>query len=258
MPDDLLLWFAVFARAGALFAVFPLFSANNLPVPIRIALAAILAFLIVPSLTFPEVFRGLPPGVWGVIALLGREVALGLVMGFVARLIYFAIDFAAALISTEMGLSLPSGVNPLSPGQSEVLGMLLQMLTTVMLLCLDLHHGMLLAFKKSYDVSAVGSLQWNEPLALELLARTGQVFVIALHLAAPVIAVSFVVSLMLALLARAAPQMNVFADGFAVRILAGLAVFGLTLNLLAVHIGTQLGRIPDDLIRLAGLAAGAR
>lgn len=256
MPDDFQTWFAVFLRAGALFAAFPVFSAQNFPVQLRVALAAIIAFLVSPNLPAMGAWPGMPAGWVGLVLMLGREVVLGLLLGFSARMIFFAIDFAAALIATETGLSLPTGVNPLSPGQSEALGTLLYMFTVVLFLCLDVHHGMLLAFQRSFEVIGPGAMRWGESLALDLMARTGQVFVIAIHLAAPVIAVSFVVNMMMSLLSRAAPQMNVFADGFAIRILGGLAVFGLTIHILAAHLGNHVRRIPDDLLRLARLATG--
>jgi flagellar biosynthesis protein FliR len=58
------------------------------------------------------------------------------------------------------------------------------------------------------------------------------------------------------LLGRAVPQMNVFAESFPVRSIAGLAVFGLTCNLLAQHIVNHLKRIPEDFVRVANILAG--
>lgn len=258
MPDDFHNWFLVFLRVGAMFAAFPLFSAQNFPVQLRIALAALIAFLVSPLLPPSLLLHSNGATIWGWIGIFLSEVVVGLLMGFTARMIYFAIDFGAALISAEMGLSLPSAMNPMSPGQSEVLGTLLYTLTTVMLLALDMHHGMLVAFVRSYEIAPAGGLKLGESLLLDVILRSGQVFVIALNLSAPVIAVSFVVTLMLALLSRAVPQMNVFSESFAVRILAGLAVFGLTINVLSVHITNHIRRIPEDILRIARLAAGGQ
>ena len=67
----------------------------------------------------------------------------------------------------------------------------------------------------------------------DIVARSSQMFVIALQLAAPVMAVSFIVSLVFSVLGRAVPQMNVFHESFTIRTLAGLSVFGVTLQLMA-------------------------
>lgn len=75
----------------------------------------------------------------------------------------------------------------------------------------------------------------------------------ALQLAAPLMAVSFLISLVFSVLGRAVPQMNVFAESFAVRPLVGLSVFGLTLELMSEHIINYLRHLPEDLMRVAQL-----
>jgi flagellar biosynthetic protein FliR len=82
-------------------------------------------------------------------------------------------------------------------------------------------------------------------------------FLIALQLTGPVLAASFLVTLVFSLLGRAVPQMNVFGESFPVRTTAGLAVFGLTCTLTAQHIVNHLNRIPEDFIRVAKMLGGA-
>jgi flagellar biosynthetic protein FliR len=72
---------------------------------------------------------------------------------------------------------------------------------------------------------------------------------------APVLATSFLVTVTFSLLGRAVPQMNVFGESFPVRTISGLAVFGLTCNLLAQHIVNHLNRIPQDFLRVAEMLA---
>jgi flagellar biosynthesis protein FliR len=82
-------------------------------------------------------------------------------------------------------------------------------------------------------------------------------FGLALQMAAPVFAVSFLISLLFTVLARAVPQMNTFAESFAIRILGGLVVIGLTCHLMAQHIVNYLQRLPDDVLRVAQHLSGA-
>ena len=84
----------------------------------------------------------------------------------------------------------------------------------------------------------------------------GQLFLIGLLIAAPVIAVSFLVNVVFSILGRAVPQINIFIESFAFRILTGLAVFGLTLQLMSQHIVNYLRRLPEDLMRVAQLLGG--
>jgi len=76
-------------------------------------------------------------------------------------------------------------------------------------------------------------------------------------MAAPVIAVTFLINLVFAVIGRAVPQMNSFIESLAFRILAAMMVFGVTLPLMGQHIVNYLRRLPEDLLRVAQLL-GAR
>ena len=91
----------------------------------------------------------------------------------------------------------------------------------------------------------------------DIIVRTTQIFVIGVQIAAPIIALSFLLSLIFSILSRAVPQMNVFVESYSVRILAGLTVFGLTLSVMSQHLVNYLRRIPEDVLRVAQLL-GAR
>jgi flagellar biosynthetic protein FliR len=89
------------------------------------------------------------------------------------------------------------------------------------------------------------------------VAQTGGIFRVALQISAPVIAVSFVVTLVFAVLSRAVPQMNVFGESMSVRIAGGLIVFGFTLQLTAQYVLNYLHRMPEDVLAVAQML-GAR
>jgi flagellar biosynthesis protein FliR len=100
-------------------------------------------------------------------------------------------------------------------------------------------------------VLPVGGAHLSAALCTDLVGRVGQLFVIGLLIAAPVVAVSFLVNVVFSILGRAVPQINIFIESFAFRILTGLAVFGLTLHLMSQHIVNYLRRLPEDLMRVA-------
>src|SRR5262249_9557317 len=102
---DLTNWVLVFVRASAMFSLFPIFSARNIPMPVRLALGALVAFLVTASLPAFSV-SGLKFS--GLMGLMIAEVVVGLLLGFLARLIFFATDLAGTLISSEMGLNMAS------------------------------------------------------------------------------------------------------------------------------------------------------
>lgn len=240
----------VFVRVSALLAAFPLFSMQNFPVRLRLALGALAALLLAPLLPpLPQA----PAGFAGVVGLVMTEAAIGLLLGFVSRIIFFILEFTGGIVAMEMGLNLGVSLNPFSNSRSEAPGLALFYLGAILFLTLDMHHWLLVAFQRAYQVLPVGGARPGEPLFRDIVGRTGQVFLIGILMAAPVIAVSFLVNLVFSVLGRAVPQMNIFVESFAFRILAGLTVFGLTLSLMAQHIVNYLRRLPEDLLHVARL-----
>ena len=230
MSLDFYTWFLVFVRLGAFLVVLPFFSATNFPAMMRVALVALAALLLAPILP--------------------------LLFGFFARMTFFAADIGGVIISNELGLSMGSMMDPLSRQSEAVPGLILSLLAIITMLTLDLHHGLLLGFAKSFEVLPLGGGHLSAPLFEVVVGRTGQIFVIALQIAAPVMAVSFCITVFFAVMSRAVPQMNVFAESFGIRIAGGLVVLGFTLQIAAQYIANHLQRLPDDLLGFGQLLGG--
>jgi len=107
-------------------------------------------------------------------------------------------------------------------------------------------------------VLPLGGGHLSTPLFEIMVQRTSQIFVLALQISAPVMAVTFCITVFFSVMSRAVPQMNVLAESFGIRIAGGLIVFGFTLQITAQYIANYLQRLPDDLLGLAQLLGGAR
>lgn len=248
---DVLSWGVVFIRAGALLVILPVFSATNTPIRLRVAFAALLSIFV--SQLIPPVPAEMTKDIFGLVSLFAKEVAVGLVLGFSSRMIFYTLDMVGALITAEMGLGMLNSSSPMSPQPQSTPGTLLNYLAAVLWLALDLPHWMIIGFQRTYEVVPAGGAGFTEALALDMVARTGKTFLIGLQMTAPVLAVSFVVSFVFSVLARAVPQMNVFSESFGVRVLATLTVFGMTIQLMGQHITNYLNRLPEDFHKVAQL-----
>jgi flagellar biosynthetic protein FliR len=252
MQLDFQNWLLVFLRVGAFLLVLPFFSVANFPVRLRVALAALTALLLSPFL--PSV----PLGSLALTSLLGlmiQEVSIGLLLGFISRMVFYAVDLAGNFVSAELGLNMGAILNPLDGHSSQVPGTILFFLASVVMFTLDLHHWVLAGFQQTYLVLPTGGAHLDGVLFEAILKHTSRIFVVALQISAPIIAVSFVVTLVFSVLSRTVSQMNVFSESFAFRIAGGLIVFGFTLQLTAQHVLNYLRRLPEDLL-LIGQALG--
>lgn len=253
MNLDFYNWFLVFVRLSAFLLALPFFSAVNVPATVRVALGAFASLLLAPQL---PAFPIAQLDIFSLIGLLVREASIGLLMGFIGRMVFFAADIAGQIVGTELGLNMGQIFDPSSHQADQVPGLILFFVATLTMLALDLHHGMLLGFAQTFEVLPLGGGHLSPGLFELVVARTAGIFKVALQIAAPVMAVSFAITVFFAVMGRAIPQMNVFAESFGIKIAAGLVVFGFTLQIASQYVTNQLHRLPDDLLFLGQLLNG--
>jgi flagellar biosynthesis protein FliR len=253
MEADFYNWMLVFLRLSAFLFVLPFFSMANFPATMRVAVSALGALLIAPVLP-PSALNKLD--FLSLFGMMIQEVAVGLLLGFVCCMIFYAVELAGNFISTEMGLNLAAIFDPTSQQSSQIAGTILVFLATLVMLTLNLHHWILLAFERSYTVLPAGGAHLNNALFETVVRDTGGIFMTALQVSAPVIATTFVITLVFSVLSRAVPQMNVFAEMFGFRIVGGLIVFGFTLQITAQYVVNYLNRLPEDLLSVAQMLGG--
>jgi flagellar biosynthetic protein FliR len=250
MEVDLYNWLMVFLRVGAFLLALPFFSMVNFPVTLRVALSALIALLLAPMLP-PFPLGNLPlTSLFGVMV---QEIGIGFLLGFFTQMIFIAVNLAGSIVANELGLNMGAIMDPSSGQSSPVPSTILFFMATVVMLTLDLHHWILLGFERTYTVLPIGGAHLNAQLFDMFLSGIANIFVVAIEIAAPVLAVSFVVTVVFGVMSRAVPQMNVFVMSFSFRIVAGLIVFGFTLQLAAQHVINYLDQLPDDLLNVAQL-----
>lgn len=249
----LITWMMVFLRASSMLSVFPIFSATNFPVQLRLALGALVAGLV--STTLPD--PALSPDAWGVAGQMCVEVGIGLLLGFASRFVFFGLEIGASIIGIEIGLSMPAGVLPGMDQPGNAPNDIIYYLAAMIWLGLDMHQWMLVAFQRTYQLLPIGAAaHLSRGLLMDMVSQTSGMFVIALEMAAPLMAVSFIILLIFSALGRAVPQMNVFSESLSARPLIGLAVFGMCLQLTSQHIVNYMRQLPNDMLQVAQLLRG--
>lgn len=244
--DEIISIFLVFIRTGGLLLFFPMLADRLVPVPVRIAIAAAISFLVSGSAAVE-----LPPfdGLSLAVASAG-ELFIGMLMGFSMRMLFYAVELAGQVITTEMGLTASTAINPVTNTSWPAVGNLLFALSTLLFLLTGCHHKVLFVFVHTFQWIPVGGGEIHIGMLDTAIRQTGKIFLIAAQMAAPFIAVNFVVTFSFSILGRAVPGMPVFIESFTVRILCGLGLLGLVSLLLAQHLLGHLSQIPDGLMKL--------
>jgi flagellar biosynthetic protein FliR len=235
----------VFLRASGMFLVMPVFSGTMIPGTVRIAIAAVLAYTLAPL--FGD-FGGMPSHWFPFVLEVIHEVLTGLLLGFAVRFLLYALEMAGAIIAVQIGLSMSSNIDPITRTSATPPSTMLFSFGTVLFLITGSYKYCLVAFRRSFDVFP--PMAGFAPTSLDVvLAQSGKIFLLAIQIGAPLLAISFLVNMCFSVLGRAAPSLNVFVLSFPVQILAGLTVFAMTLGLTVQYIMRDMQQLPEIMLR---------
>lgn len=214
------LFFWPFLRILALFIADPFFGHRSLPRRVRVGFAVILALVVAPVLPpFPAV--PLDSGLAWVMA--AQQLMIGAILGFGMRLALAAVDMAGNQMSLGMGFSFATFFDPQNGASTPVISQFLTIFALLVFLAINGHLMVISALVESFRILPIGT--GMAPGGFRALAAMGgQVFLVGMVLALPVIAAVLIVNVAMGILTRAAPQLNIFAVGFPLMIVAGLFV----------------------------------
>jgi len=215
-----------FMRISALFLASPIFSASAFPVRARIILAVLVTVLVVPSLPPSPVVDTLGPA--GIL-LAGQQLMIGLAMGFIVQMIFASVVIAGQSLAMTMGLGFAMSVDPQNGVQVPVLSQLYMILATLIFLAINGHLLLIRFLVDSFTLLPVGLSQWRDDFGLDVVLWASQMFMGGLLLALPALTAVLLINIAFGVITRAAPQLNIFAVGFPVTILAGFVFILLTM-----------------------------
>ena len=243
--EDIYPGLLIFLRATGLFLIIPVFSGTMIPATVRVAISAIFAYLLAPI--FGN-FGGVP-GHWFIVVMqVMHEVLTGLLMGFAVRFLLYALEMAGEIIAVQIGLSLSSNIDPVTRNQATPPNTMLLSLGTILFLVTGAYQFCFVAFARSFELFPPSAI--FEPQSINtVIAASGKIFLLAVQISAPLLAISFLVNMSFSVLGRAAPSLNVFMLSFPVQILAGLTVFSMTLGLTIQYILRDIQLLPESMLR---------
>lgn len=251
--SDIFLFSLVLCRIAGLFAALPVFGGRRLPTRIKIITVLAITVVCMPILriTPPSV----PGDIFGMGLLVMQEMLIGVTLAFVTQIIFAAVEFCGQIIGLQMGFSISSVIDPTMGNQVQIMSVMQTLLATLFFLSLNIHHVFIRAIVDSFTVIPLGGWKMSEALLSFLVKSTSDVFILGIRLAAPVMVTLLLTSVVLGVMARAFPQMNVFMMSFPLNIGLGFMVLGLTLllffHVLEIAFGNLAGQV-TTIFRLLG------
>ncbi|MCP3931252.1 MAG: flagellar biosynthetic protein FliR [Bacteroidetes bacterium] len=226
--DDFQNFLLCLSRVLVLITAIPVFAGSQIAGKIKIGLSfatAIILFPLMAPYTPQNISSGAQLGF-----LIVNEVILGGLLALSAQLIFTGVSFGGTIIGYQMGFAAANIFDPQTTQQLSLMSQFINILALLFFLTLDIHHYFFHIIIDSYIAFPPGYLDFSTEVIPKLMEMGSQMFVLGVKFSAPVLALLLLSNLVLGILARVFPQLNVFMLSFPINIGIALLVIGLTLN----------------------------
>jgi flagellar biosynthetic protein FliR len=222
---QLWLWMVAMIRPGAAFLVAPIFGASFVPIQLRLIVALAIGIPALAGTDFVLPADGL--ATFEGFLLVAGEVLAGLALGFAVQIGFSAALIAGETIGNTMGLGFASLVDPSSGHSAPALGQFLTILGTFLFLAIGGHLALAATIVESYRALPPGAAWMSSESIWGLVLFGGTLFAAGLSIALPVGSALVLVQIVMGVLARSAPSLNLFAVGFPAALLSGLVLLAM-------------------------------
>jgi len=226
-------------RILALVGTAPVLSHRSLPVRAKVALGAAVALVLAPNVAAPP----LPPFIDAAFfETLVRNLLVGGTLGFAVRILFSGIELAGQMVGLQVGLSFGGFFNPEAADTDNPIANFVSLVVLLIFVAIDGHLMLLYGLQRSFEAFPIAG-PVAHALPFDAIAGLGaEVFRIALSLSLPILAVMLLINIVLGVMARVSPQLNLFAVGFPVTLAAGMVVLLLFMPYLETPIRATLER----------------
>lgn len=233
----------VMVRVSVILFMIPIFQSAQVNTMVRFGLGLAITFV---------VWHVVPPiapldGLGAMTAAIFSQAFIGFVFGFVAFLVFVGIQFAGEVMDLQVGFSIVNVINPLTSQNVSVLGEFQLALGSLIYLMANAHHYLFAGLAGSFNLVPLPFVSLQPILQTDVMTFFAQAFFMVFQIAAPIGIALFLTNVGLALMARVAPQLNVFAVGFPLQITIGLVMMIVSLPLLALVLPQVFDETPREL-----------
>ena len=221
-PYNITIYMLVFTRLAGMIQTAPFFSTIQTPTMTKIWFSALCAFIMYP-LVFASKNYIMPRNMPEFLILIAFEFLIGYLIGFVANLILEGVRMAGNIFSIQMALSMSEALDPTTGISSNELSRIYIYLTTLIFLATGAYQMLFMAVFGSFSSLPIGNFPFFDPQTIgSLLVLFAQLFKIAFGIALPVFSVLLISDILLGMMSKMMPQMNIYMVAIPVKIYIGL------------------------------------
>lgn len=219
--DQLEAFLLILVRITAFIYVAPFFNLKNVPRKVKAGFSFFFALVLFEVVPVPDLNY---QGVIGFAGLLISEALVGIILGFFTNICYYILAFAGQMMDMEIGFAMVNEFDPVSNIQTTITSNYYSYIVMLIMLVTNLHHYLIIAFADAFEIIPVGGAKFSPNLYLLMVEFIKEYFIIGFRIILPIFAATLILNVILAILAKVAPQMNMFVIGIQLKIFVGLAV----------------------------------
>lgn len=219
----------VVVRIAGFIGTAPLFSMNSISVQMKVGISIMLAAIVIPlTPVVPLEYAGIV----GYSALILKEAVVGMILGFMCMGCTYIMTFAGQLMDIDLGLSMASTFDPINHTQVTVTGLIYNTLFLLTMVATNMHYYIIRAIVDSFKYFNIGEEVFPGQMVEVGIEFIVNFFLIAFRITLPIFCSMFLINIILGILARIAPQMNMFVVGMQIKLIVGFFVLYLLVQTL--------------------------
>lgn len=226
--NELLIFVLILVRISGFIYTAPFFSLKRVPIRVKAGLAFFIALMTFMSMTWKMPIYNGTIG-FGIVVV--KEAITGTIMGLFANIAYHIIAFAGQMIDMSIGFSMVNELDPVSNIQITITANLYGYVIILFMMITNLHHYFIVAIVDSFKIVPIGGANFNPLIYKLFLEFITNYFVIGFRIIFPIFSTILIVNAILAILAKIAPQMNMFVIGMQLKVFVGLVVLSFIITL---------------------------
>ena len=217
-------------RVAPILFMMPILNSTVLPNPLKVSLVLAVSLLLLPLVRVDVRFFPSDPYNFGFFMI--AELMVGFILGLSVKLIFAGVQLAGEFVGYQMGLAMANILDPQSGSDTTLIAQFYYLLGLLIFLSIDGHHWFIRALFQSFSVLSPGEFHFKMGLYHHFLDLSGKMFIIAIKMVAPVMAVLIFTQIGLGMIAKMVPQMNVLMTSFPLTICLGFIFLGLSIEML--------------------------
>ncbi|MBQ8147666.1 MAG: flagellar biosynthetic protein FliR [Lachnospiraceae bacterium] len=235
----------VFARIAGVVSTAPIYGTRGVPIRVRVGFGLCIGLIVATTIGYtPLEYTTILQFTF----LLIKELIVGLSVGLASTLCMSVLNLAGMFIDREIGLTMVTAFDPMTNASTTISADLYNYMVLIIMLCSNMHHFIITAICDSFQVIPVGGAIFDgDAVYAILLAFIQEYFVVAFRIALPIFISITLCNVVLGVLAKTAPQMNMFSVGIELKLILGLLVMVATIMVLP-NIADFLQQLTEDIV----------